>query len=289
MVVSMTGYGKAILSNEQYKIHIEMKAVNHRYLETIVRMPRQLLSYEEAIKKIVAEYTSRGRVEVFVTIEGLLQRTLQIDESLIQQYKKAIENLSGENHNKSIYNPIDLLKLPEVTTVSEVEQINDNFEELLLTTTKNACKQFFDVKCKEGGQLKKDLLERLTAIEACKKLIAKYSPLVLISYREKIQSKLAEVELTAVDEQRLLTEIMLFADRCDISEELVRLTSHLDLFNETLQLKESIGRKLDFIVQEMNREVNTIGSKANSLDISKQVVEIKNNLEKIREQVQNIE
>ncbi|MEH7453610.1 YicC/YloC family endoribonuclease [Gottfriedia acidiceleris] len=289
MVVSMTGYGKAILSNEQYKIHIEMKAVNHRYLETIVRMPRQLLAYEDAIKKIVAEYTSRGRVEVFVTIEGLLQRTLQIDEGLIQQYKKAIENLSGEEQNKSFYNPIDLLKLPEVTTVSEVEQINDNFEELLLTTTENACQQFFDAKCKEGGQLKKDLIERLTAIEECKKQIIVHSPLVMKSYREKLQSKLAEVELTAVDEQRLLTEIMLFADRCDISEELVRLTSHLELFNETLQIKESIGRKLDFIVQEMNREVNTIGSKANSLDISKQVVEIKNNLEKIREQVQNIE
>ncbi|PGM54811.1 YicC/YloC family endoribonuclease [Bacillus sp. AFS053548] len=289
MVVSMTGYGKAILSNEQYKIHIEMKAVNHRYLETIVRMPRQLLAYEDAIKKIVAEYTSRGRVEVFVTIEGLLQRTLQIDEGLIQQYKKAIENLSGEEQNKSFYNPIDLLKLPEVTTVSEVEQINHNFEELLLTTTENACQQFFDVKCKEGGQLKKDLIERLTAIEECKKQIIVHSPLVMKSYREKLQSKLAEVELTAVDEQRLLTEIMLFADRCDISEELVRLTSHLELFNETLQIKESIGRKLDFIVQEMNREVNTIGSKANSLDISKQVVEIKNNLEKIREQVQNIE
>ncbi|PGZ94826.1 YicC/YloC family endoribonuclease [Bacillus sp. AFS029533] len=289
MVVSMTGYGKAILSNEQYKIHIEMKAVNHRYLETIVRMPRQLLAYEDAIKKIVAEYTSRGRVEVFVTIEGLLQRTLQIDEGLIQQYKKAIEHLSGEGQNKSFYNPIDLLKLPEVTTVSEVEQINDNFEELLLTTTENACQQFFDVKCKEGGQLKKDLIERLTAIEECKKQITVHSPLVLKSYREKLQSKLAEVELTAVDEQRLLTELMLFADRCDISEELVRLTSHLELFNETLQIKESIGRKLDFIVQEMNREVNTIGSKANSLDISKQVVEIKNNLEKIREQVQNIE
>ncbi|PFH89454.1 YicC/YloC family endoribonuclease [Bacillus sp. AFS088145] len=289
MVVSMTGYGKAILSNEQYKLHIEMKAVNHRYLETIVRMPRQLLAYEDAIKKIVAEYTSRGRVEVFVTIEGLLKRTLQIDEGLIQQYKKAIEHLSGEEQNKSFYNPIDLLKLPEVTTVSEVEQINDNFEELLLTTTENACQQFFDVKCKEGGQLKKDLIERLTAIEECKKQIIVHSPLVMKSYREKLQSKLAEVELTAVDEQRLLTEIMLFADRCDISEELVRLTSHLELFNETLQIKESIGRKLDFIVQEMNREVNTIGSKANSLDISKQVVEIKNNLEKIREQVQNIE
>jgi uncharacterized protein (TIGR00255 family) len=285
----MTGYGKAILSNEQYKLHIEMKAVNHRYLETIVRIPRQLLAYEDAIKKIVAGYTSRGRVEVFVTIEGLLKRTLQIDEGLIQQYKKAIENLSGEEQNKSFYNPIDLLKLPEVTTVSEVEQINDNFEELLLTTTENACQQFFDVKCKEGGQLKKDLIERLTAIEECKKQITVHSPLVLKSYREKLQSKLAEVELTAVDEQRLLTEIMLFADRCDISEELVRLTSHLELFNETLQIKESIGRKLDFIVQEMNREVNTIGSKANSLDISKQVVEIKNNLEKIREQVQNIE
>ncbi|PGL69975.1 YicC/YloC family endoribonuclease [Bacillus sp. AFS055030] len=289
MVVSMTGYGKAILSNEQYKIHIEMKAVNHRYLETIVRMPRQLLAYEDAIKKIVAKYTSRGRVEVFVTIEGLLQRTLQIDEGLIQQYKKAIENLSGEAESKSFYNPIDLLKLPEVTTVSEVEQINDNFEELLLTTTENACQQFFDVKCKEGGQLKKDLIERLSAIEECKKQITVHSPLVLKSYREKLQSKLAEAELTTVDEQRLLTEIMLFADRCDISEELVRLTSHLELFNETLQIKESIGRKLDFIVQEMNREVNTIGSKANSLDISKQVVEIKNNLEKIREQVQNIE
>ncbi|WP_088069357.1 YicC/YloC family endoribonuclease [Gottfriedia luciferensis] len=289
MVVSMTGYGKAILSNEQYKIHIEMKAVNHRYLETIVRMPRQLLAYEDAIKKIVCEYTSRGRVEVFVTIEGLLQRTLQIDEGLIQQYKKAIENLSGEVQNQSIYNPIDLLKLPEVTTVSEVEQINDNFEELLLATTENACKQFFNVKCKEGGQLKKDLLERLAAIEECKIQIADHSPLVVKSYREKLQTKLEEIELTTIDEQRLLTEIMIFADRCDISEELVRLTSHLEMFNETLQLNESIGRKLDFIVQEMNREVNTIGSKANSLDISKQVVEIKNNLEKIREQVQNIE
>lgn len=287
MVVSMTGYGKAILSNEQYKIHIEMKAVNHRYLETIVRMPRQLLAYEDSIKKIVSEYTSRGRVEVFVTIEGLLQRTLQIDEGLIKQYKEAIENLAvGE---QSIYNPIDLLKLPEVTTVSEVEQINDNFEQLLLSTTKNACEQFFKAKCKEGSQLKKDLLERLSAIEDCKKHITIQSPLIIKSYREKLLSKLADVELTNVDEQRLLTEVMIFADRCDISEELVRLACHLELFIETLELKESIGRKLDFIVQEMNREVNTIGSKANSLEISKQVVEIKNNLEKIREQVQNIE
>jgi len=286
MVVSMTGYGKAILSNEQYKIHIEMKAVNHRYLESIVRMPRQLLAYEDSIKKIVSEYTSRGRVEVFVTIEGLLQRTLQIDEGLIKQYKEAIENLAvGE----SIYNPIDLLKLPEVTTVSEVEQINDNFEQLLVTTTKNACEQFFESKCKEGSQLKKDLLERLSAIEECKKQITEQAPLVIKSHREKLLAKLADVELANVDEHRLLTEVMIFADRCDISEELVRLASHLELFSETLELKESIGRKLDFIVQEMNREVNTIGSKANSLEISKQVVEIKNNLEKIREQVQNIE
>lgn len=286
MVVSMTGYGKAILSNEQYKIHIEMKAVNHRYLESIVRMPRQLLAYEDSIKKIVSEYTSRGRVEVFVTIEGLLQRTLQIDEGLIKQYKEAIENLAvGE----SIYNPIDLLKLPEVTTVSEVEQINDNFEQLLVTATKNACEQFFESKCKEGSQLKKDLLERLSAIEECKKQITEQAPLVIKSHREKLLAKLADVELANVDEQRLLTEVMIFADRCDISEELVRLASHLELFGETLELKESIGRKLDFIVQEMNREVNTIGSKANSLEISKQVVEIKNNLEKIREQVQNIE
>jgi uncharacterized protein (TIGR00255 family) len=286
MVVSMTGYGKAILSNEQYKIHIEMKAVNHRYLESIVRMPRQLLAYEDSIKKIVSEYTSRGRVEVFVTIEGLLQRTLQIDEGLIKQYKEAIENLAvGE----SIYNPIDLLKLPEVTTVSEVEQINDNFEQLLLTTTKNACEQFFEAKCKEGSQLKKDLLDRLSAIKECKKQIMDHAPLVIKSHREKLLAKLADVELANVDEQRLLTEVMIFADRCDISEELVRLASHLELFSETLELKESIGRKLDFVVQEMNREVNTIGSKANSLEISKQVVEIKNNLEKIREQVQNIE
>lgn len=289
MVVSMTGYGKAILSNEQYKIHIEMKAVNHRYLETIVRMPRQLLAYEDSIKKIVSEYASRGRVEVFVTIEGLLQRTLHIDEGLIKQYKEAIDHLKVDHQKESIYNPIDLLKLPEVTTVCEVEQINDNFEQLLLSTTENACKQFLDVKCKEGSQLKKDLMERLSAIEECKKQITDFSPSVVKSYREKLQSKLAEIELTNVDEQRLLTEVMIFADRCDISEELVRLRSHLELFNETLQIKESIGRKLDFIVQEMNREVNTIGSKANSLEISKQVVEIKNNLEKIREQVQNIE
>lgn len=289
MVISMTGYGKAISSNEQYKIHIEMKAVNHRYLETIVRMPRQLLAYEETIKKIISEYTKRGRVEVFITIEGLLQRTLQIDEGLIDQYKRAIDHLNKNDQNQSTFNPIDLLKLPEVTTVNEVEQINDNFEQLLIDTIHEACKNFQDVKTKEGSQLEKDLIQRLSVIQNCITHITELAPQVVKSYREKLTSRLTEIELTTVDEQRLLTEIMIFADRCDISEELVRLKSHLELFQETLVMNESIGRKLDFIVQEMNREVNTIGSKANSLEISKQVVEMKNNLEKIREQVQNIE
>nr|WP_245208782.1 YicC/YloC family endoribonuclease [Gottfriedia endophytica] len=289
MVVSMTGYGKAILTKEQVKIHIEMKSVNHRYLETILRMPRQLMPYEEPIKKIVSEYTNRGRVELFITIEGMLSRKLVVDEELLTQYKNVLNQLQLDKKDSKDYSAIELLKLPEVTTITEVEQIEENFGQYLFDTVHEACNQFRQMKEKEGTQLKKDVVLRLNSIEESLEKIKPYAPNVIKSYQNKLQAKLNEVLNQSIDEQRLLAEVMIFADRSDITEEQVRLKSHIEMFNETLQLNESIGRKLDFIVQEMNREINTIGSKANDILISKLVIEMKNNLEKIREQVQNIE
>ncbi|MFD3445443.1 YicC/YloC family endoribonuclease [Microbacteriaceae bacterium 4G12] len=291
MISSMTGFGRAKVKSNTFQITVEMKSVNHRFLEMNIRLPKQMMMFEDNIRKLINEQVQRGRLEVSVLVEGegLVEKRLQVDWSLLTQYKEIMDDVKSKFQ---LHDPItvqQLLAMPEVTTIEEVENQHKEFEHSLYEAVRTAVSTLKEMRDREGGQLHKDLLYRLHEIEACINDIVPYAPSVIEKYRERLANKVKEVYNHEVDEQRLLTEITLFADRCDIHEELVRLRSHLEQFQEALCSIEPVGRKLDFIVQEMHREINTIGSKANDLTISKYVVEMKNNLEKIREQVQNIE
>ncbi|MEH6889990.1 YicC/YloC family endoribonuclease [Bacillus sp. JJ864] len=291
MISSMTGFGRAKVESDAFQITVEMKSVNHRFLEMNIRLPKQMMVFEDKIRKLIAEQVDRGRIEVSIIVEGegLVERKLRVDWSLLEQYKLIMEEAKGKFQLQDSITLQQLIAMPEVTAIEEVENVNEAFEHSLYEAVRRAASMLKTMRDGEGERLHKDLEHRLQGIYTCVRSIVPYAPSVIQKYRERLENRLKELHNQELEEQRLLTEIAVFADRCDIHEELVRLQSHLEQFQETLQSKEPIGRKLDFIVQEMHREINTIGSKANDLTISKYVVEMKNNLEKIREQVQNIE
>ncbi|WP_020059207.1 YicC/YloC family endoribonuclease [Bacillus sp. 123MFChir2] len=291
MISSMTGFGRAKVESDAFQITVEMKSVNHRFLEMNIRLPKQMMVFEDKIRKLIAEQLGRGRIEVSIIVEGegLVERKLRVDWSLLEQYKLIMEEAKGKFQLQDSITLQQLIAMPEVTAIEEVENVNEAFEHSLYEAVRRAASMLKTMRDGEGERLHKDLEHRLQGIYTCVRSIVPYAPSVIQKYRERLENRLKELHNQELEEQRLLTEIAVFADRCDIHEELVRLQSHLEQFQETLQSKEPIGRKLDFIVQEMHREINTIGSKANDLTISKYVVEMKNNLEKIREQVQNIE
>ncbi|GGE65981.1 YicC/YloC family endoribonuclease [Priestia taiwanensis] len=291
MIVSMTGFGRSEFETEQYQMIVEAKTVNHRFLEMNIRMPRPMMRHEDKVRKIVQEVLNRGRVEMNITIEGqgLQETTLQVNWELMRQYMGMLEQTKEMFHLNDSITAKDLMLLPEVTSLIDVEKEDETFVLNLLRVVREAVEQLKGMREKEGESLERDLILRLSNIQDSLLEIHTHIPNVVKNYKERLLAKFQELQLSEYDEQRILTEITIVADRCDISEELVRMDSHLEQFRETLQANEPVGRKLEFIVQEMNREINTIGSKANDLYISKHVVEMKNNLEKIREQVQNIE
>lgn len=291
MISSMTGFGRAKVESDAFQITVEMKSVNHRFLEMNIRLPKQMMVFEDKIRKLIAEQVGRGRIEVSIIVEGegLVERKLRVDWSLLEQYKLIMEEAKGKFQLQDSITLQQLIAMPEVTAIEEVENVNEAFEHSLYEAVRRAASMLKTMRDGEGERLHKDLEHRLQGIYTCVRSIVPYAPSVIQKYRERLENRLKELHNQELEEQRLLTEIAVFADRCDIHEELVRLQSHLEQFQETLQSKEPVGRKLDFIMQEMHREINTIGSKANDLTISKYVVEMKNNLEKIREQVQNIE
>ncbi|HDX9576944.1 YicC family protein [Bacillus cytotoxicus] len=291
MISSMTGFGRAKVESDAFQITVEMKSVNHRFLEMNIRLPKQMMVFEDKIRKLIAEQVGRGRIEVSIIVEGegLVERKLRVDWSLLEQYKLIMEEAKGKFQLQDSITLQQLIAMPEVTAIEEVENVNETFEHSLYEAVRCAASMLKTMRDGEGERLHKDLEHRLQGINTCVRAIIPYAPSVIQKYRERLENRLKELHNQELEEQRLLTEIAVFADRCDIDEELVRLQSHLEQFQEALQSKEPVGRKLDFIVQEMHREINTIGSKANDLTISKYVVEMKNNLEKIREQVQNIE
>ncbi|ENQ3078468.1 YicC/YloC family endoribonuclease [Bacillus multifaciens] len=291
MISSMTGFGRAKVESDAFQITVEMKSVNHRFLEMNIRLPKQMMVFEDKIRKLIAEQVGRGRIEVSIIVEGegLVERKLRVDWSLLEQYKLIMEEAKGKFQLQDSITLQQLIAMPEVTAIEEVENVNEAFEHSLYEAVHRAASMLKTMRDGEGERLHKDLEHRLQGIYTCVRSIVPYAPSVIQKYRERLENRLKELHNQELEEQRLLTEIAVFADRCDIHEELVRLQSHLEQFQEALQSKEPVGRKLDFIVQEMHREINTIGSKANDLTISKYVVEMKNNLEKIREQVQNIE
>jgi uncharacterized protein (TIGR00255 family) len=291
MAASMTGYGRAKRESENFAVTVEIKSVNHRFCEISTRMPRQLMVLEDKIKKAIMEYVNRGRIDIYITIEGegLVQRSVQVDWQLLDQF---VEVLHQAKERYSVSEEISfsqLFTLEDVLTVIEKESDHIELQELIIDAVHGAAKELFLMRQMEGKQLIEDIYKQLEGIEQSLMIIRQQAPKVSESYRDRIEKKVKEYITGAIDENRILTEVVLFADKADINEELARLQSHISQFKDTMTKAGVIGRKLDFLVQEMNREINTIGSKASDAAIAQQVVEVKSLLEKIKEQVQNIE
>jgi len=287
----MTGFGRAKAESDLFSVNVEIKTVNHRFCEMNIRMPRQLLKIEDRLKKKLSQYIRRGRVEVYVTLEGegSVTRKVHVDWKLLDEYSQIIEQVREKYHVEGIVTLQDLLSRSEFLHIEESEIGNDELERLVLEATEEAANLLRQMRLAEGEELKKDLLAILSQLEINVLELQKFAPLVVHSYKERLTKRMEEFVNGQLDETRILTEVAVFADKADINEEVTRLKSHVQQFLHTLQSIEPIGRKLDFIVQEMNREANTIGSKANDSNIAKQVVDIKSLLEKLKEQVQNIE
>jgi uncharacterized protein (TIGR00255 family) len=291
MVKSMTGFGRSQRESNDFSLTVEIKTVNHRFCEYHIRMPRQLLKMEEKIKKQLGEHIQRGRVEVFVTISGngAIYRRVNIDWPLLEEYYQYILKIKEKYNLKSEITMHELLERQEWLQVEEVESGNEELEKLFSVTVEEAVQQLIAMRGIEGKELEIDIRKQLLILEETIHKVRSYAPLVVRAYQERLTKRLHEFATGILDDQRLLTEVALFADKADINEELTRLHSHIRQFSETLRETEPIGRKLDFLLQEMNREVNTIGSKANDSNIAKEVVEMKSLLEKLKEQIQNIE
>ena len=291
MVTSMTGYGRGEAENGQVKVYAEIKTVNHRFCEYTIRMPRQLLILEEKVKKKANEYIRRGRVEIFITVEGesLVSKKVKIDWDLADQYVSLMDEVKEKYSLESSITLEDILRLDSVFLTDEVPTVPEDLEGLLMNAVGKALENLVSMRTQEGCLLSGDLISQLGKFSMVVQSIKKHAPAVVEQYRARLSARLAELTDGLIEESRIATETAIFADKCDINEELTRLDSHVQQFSETLDLGEPIGRKLDFLVQEMNREVNTIGSKANDSAITKEVVELKSLLEKLKEQVQNIE
>lgn len=292
MIKSMTGYGRAELSTNGYRAIVEIKAVNHRYAEFVFRMPRDYLMFEESLKKIVAAHVRRGRLDVYITVEktSLASHKLSIDMSLAESVKRVADQLESRLGLQNNLTVADMIQIPDLMRIEE-ESDQEIIGPLLEQSVREAVQALVHMRQQEGQRLKLDFHKRLHMLQEIVQQMEKRSPQTVHEYKEKLELRMRELlnGLAKIEESRILTEIALMADRVSIVEELVRLKSHMEQFFQVLQAEEPVGRKLDFLVQEMNREVNTIGSKANDLSLSTFVVEAKSILEQIREQVQNVE
>ena len=292
MVKSMTGYGRASETLHMRGITIELKSVNHRFLDCNIKAPRALNFLEEAIKGTISSYVARGKVDVFVTIDysEADNTKVTLNESLLKNYIDVFSLLNKQYNINDNISVGEIIRIPDMLTVEKEE---DDAEELgadVLAILKEALESHSEMRIKEGVRLVDDIVGRLDLIEGLAHRVEERSPQCVTEYREKLEARMREIlESATIEPQRILTEAAIFADKIAVDEETVRLHSHIAQFKEMLKKGGAIGRKLDFLVQELNREVNTIGSKANDLEITSIVVDIKAEIEKIREQVQNIE
>lgn len=291
MVKSMTGFGRSEENFDNRCYVVEIKSVNHRFGEVYVKLPKEYSLLEENVRKLVLKKVSRGRIDVYITIEnfGENDKIVEVNTPLMTSYLKAIQEIS---QNLKLDLNIDLIqfaKLPDMLVIKDVADAELVWSELE-TVVQKAIEQLIAMRDTEGKKLANDIKIRGERIGKTLKKIEERSPEVVKEYRNRLQEKIRQIlPDIQIDENRLITEVAIFAERSSINEEIVRLESHLEQLMQILTQEGPIGRKLDFLLQEMNREINTIGSKANDLAISKMVVEIKSELEKIREQIQNIE
>lgn len=292
MVKSMTGFGRGEYAQDGKEFTVEIKTVNHRYSDVSVKMPRQIGFLEDKVRELVGKAVSRGKIDVFITYYnyGDDAKYVTFDEALAKTYISAVEALRDKFGLRDDISVSLISKYPDVLKVEQNEEDEEILWSMLKVAAENALASLIVMRENEGEGLKNVLLDRAGYIEGMIEEISKRAPEVPKEYKQKLEARIKDLlEQQTVDENRLMMEIALFADRCSIDEELVRLASHIGQMREALSLNQPIGRKLDFLVQEMNREINTIGSKANDLAITKSVVEIKSEIEKIREQIQNIE
>lgn len=292
MIKSMTGFGHSETVTEEYKITVEVKAVNHRYCDMNVKLPKKFHAFENQIRSIMKEYASRGKVDIFVTYEDFAGKKSKINyhENIAEGYMDAMRQAADTFQIKTMITASSLIRFPEVITLEEENMDESLLYPVLEQTLRKAAKQFEDARSREGENLKKDLLEKLDLVSTYVTFVEERSPGIIQEYRQKITDKVAELlGDKQIDDSILATEITIFADKVCVDEETVRLRSHIQNMRETLKLDESIGRKLDFIAQEMNREANTILSKANDRELSNKAIDLKTEIEKIREQIQNVE
>ena len=289
---SMTGYGRAVKTFDNREVTVELKAVNHRFFEFTARAPRQYAFVEERLKKLFSAEINRGKVEAFVSVTsvGAPDETVEANLEVIESYVTALRNIQYKVGAVDDLALSHLLKIPEAFTVKKVEEDEEQLWGEISQTANEALAAFVSMRQTEGEKLRADILLKLDEIEADVNKVEKRSPEVTAAYRDRLYSKLRELlEDKNIDEQRILTEAAIFADKTAVDEETVRLKSHISQYREILAKNGPIGKQLDFLIQEFNREVNTIGSKCNDLEITKIVLEMKNAVEKIREQIQNIE
>lgn len=291
MVKSMTGYGKSTLSINSREYQVEIKTVNHKYLDTSIRMPRCLSSLEEDVRKEIASNLKRGKVEVSINFEnhGKNINNIVINTELAKDYIRSLKKLADEEGLEANIEVTEITKLPDVLTIKE-DLDNDEIKKELLQVVQDAVNQLIEMRKKEGQKISVTILEKIDKINSKILDISSLSIGLIDEYIVKLEKRIKELLKTDdIDKSRLMQEVVIFADKCSVEEEVTRLKSHIEQLKELINSDGATGKKMDFLIQEMNREINTIGSKANNLDITNNVVEVKTIIEDIREQIQNIE
>ncbi len=288
---SMTGCGRCQMLRESWEITVELKAVNHRFLDISCRLPRSIAFLEETVRQAISAQMKRGHVDVFITVRrvGESNRQVQVDAALAKSYMDAARAVAEAIGKESLPSVTDVMKLEGVLTLAEADMDEELVTALCREVADAAVAQLCDMRDKEGVNLRADLSMHLEAAAALREKILLRAPGVVEDYRTRLQQKLAQMVTDAVEPQRLAQEVAILADRCAIDEELSRLDSHIGQMRKFFEAKGEIGKKMDFLIQEMNREANTIGSKASDAQIAQHVVDLKSEIEKMREQVQNVE
>ena len=292
MIKSMTGFGRSEIVKGNRKISVEIKSVNHRYLEAGIKMPKKLNVFESRMRDLLKKYATRGKIDIFINYEddSESQVNLKFNQNIADEYMAIFNNMSEKYNLKNDMTVGGLARFPEVITMDEVQEDEEELWHFIEEAMKAALEQFVNTRILEGENLKKDLLGKLDHMEELVAFVEKRSPEIMKEYRSKLESKVKELlGDTTIDESRIATEVIIYADKICVDEETVRLRSHIEHARKCLNEDGGIGKKMDFIAQEMNREANTTLSKANDIEISNAAIDLKTEIEKVREQIQNIE
>lgn len=293
MAISMTGFGRGEYKDDKYSFLIECKTINHKYADINIRLPRKISFLEDKARNLIKDYVKRGRVDLYIKLDVLGDEdvNLKFDEALASQYVDILKQIRDKFDLVDDISVMNIAKFPDIVKSEEKEEDEDVLWSMLKKALEEALSKLKEMRSEEGEKLAQDVIKRCDLLKNYIEEIEKYSYNVVIDYKEKLNSRIGEIleNPSLVDENRLAQEVAMYADKSSITEEIVRFESHIQQLKKTIVKNESIGRKIDFLIQEMNRETNTIGSKSSDLNITNLVVEVKSELEKIREQIQNIE